>query len=424
MFKNILNTVFVRVLNGFFSFLIVIINSKNFGAEGLGTIGLIVLAISIFVLINSLVGGGTFIYFVPKINNFKLFILSYLWTLISLIIFVILIQFINLAPSEYLFHIAILAVLFSLTSIHSQILAGNERIKRYNFISLITVLTTIISLLILINIFNYKTIKAYIISLYISYLTVYVISFFSVIKYLKNIDFTGLKQVFLRIVKLGSVTTIAGITQKLNYRLSYYFLEFFSGMKAVGKYSVGVQLSESTWIIGRSMAIVQYSKISNIDNEEIASHITKILIKISVLISILIVTVLLIIPPQVYSFIFGEDFNGTGEVILSLSIGIVALSCSFMISHYFSGLGKPKYNMYASVIGLVVTASAGFLLIPDFGIIGAGITTSLSYSILTTYQLFAFVKFSKSKFSDFLIRKQDYIFVKNLIRNIFIQKIK
>ena len=117
MFKNILNTVFVRVLNGFFSFLIVVINSKSFGAEGLGTIGLIVLAISIFVLINSLIGGGTFLYFVPKINNFKLFIISYLWTLVSLIIFVLLIQFVNLAPPEYLRHIIILAVFFSFTGI-------------------------------------------------------------------------------------------------------------------------------------------------------------------------------------------------------------------------------------------------------------------------------------------------------------------
>ncbi len=417
MLKKILNTVFVRVLNGVINLLIIIICSKYFGKEGVGTIGLIILAISIFGIINSLITSGL-IYFTSRINNFKLFIIAYLWTLLSLGLFLLLSQFIHLVDDKYLFHTTILAVLFSLTAVNTRIIAGNQRIIRFNFLNLLNAVLIISSLFVLTYFLNKIHIESYLTALYIAYSITFLGSLLSVAKHLKKIDFKGLYSAFLQISKFGALSSFAGMLQQLNYRLSYFFIEHFIGRGALGRFTVGVQLSESTWIIGRSIAFIQYSRISNLNDKEKSKLITISLLKLSFVISFLIITVLSLIPEPIISAIFGKDFSGTQSIILSLSTGILALACSFLFSGYFSGNGKPQYNTYASGIGLLITSVLGFYLIPKLGLLGAGITTSLSYGTITLFQFIVFMGMSKAKFSDFLLRKDDFIFGKTIILNI------
>lgn len=61
----------------------------------------------------------------------------------------------------------------------------------------------------------------------------------------------------------GFAIQIANFAQLLNYRLSYYIIEFCSGRKALGVFDLGTKLSEAVWILPKSMATVQYARISN-----------------------------------------------------------------------------------------------------------------------------------------------------------------
>ncbi len=94
--------------------------------------------------------------------------------------------------------------------------------------------------------------------------------------------------------------------------------------------------------------------------------------------SVAILIVLLLVPESVFTF-FGKSFSGTRLIIGGLSVGIISNALSMMFSHYFAGLGKPKYNTIGSSVGLVFTLALGFWLISSYGIMGAAITASCSY---------------------------------------------
>jgi O-antigen/teichoic acid export membrane protein len=80
-----------------------------------------------------------------------------------------------------------------------------------------------------------------------------------------------------------------------------------------------------------------------------------------------------------------------------------------MIGYYFSGIKELKILNIKSIVGLVITVAFSFLLIPQYGILGACIVTTLSYSVSA---LLLFLKFYRS--TDFSIR--DYMITKEDVR--------
>jgi O-antigen/teichoic acid export membrane protein len=118
---------------------------------------------------------------------------------------------------------------------------------------------------------------------------------------------------------------------------------------------------------------------------------------------------IIIIPGSVYEMIFGKAFRGTKEIMLLYLPGILAIAVSDMIGYYFSGIKELKILNIKSIVGLVITVAFSFLLIPKYGILGACIVTTLSYSVSA---LLLFLKFYRS--TDFSIR--DYMITKEDVR--------
>ncbi len=418
MIKNILNTVFVRAFGAITTLLIVVINSNQLGAGGIGEISLVVLAISIFILMNG-IASGAMVYFIPRENIFKLLSISYIWTFITVFLFILLLVFVKIAPREYYFDIIALSVILSISNTHEKILLGKERIININIIEAVKIISLLFSLLILYYYFNKSTVFSYIISLYISYSIGLFFAFIFSLKYINITNTRGLFPLFKKVFKLSGYNAFAAITQKLNYRLSYYFIEYFLGINALGIFAVGVQITESTLIIGRSISFVQYSKISNLRNSEKAIKLTVLLVKLILIISSVSMIILSFIPSSVYSLIFSNEFTDLNLIITSLSLGIIALSCTMIISPYFSGTGNQKLNARSAFAGLIVTIIAGIILIPKYNILGAGYTTSLSYLISMIYQFYLFKKQSNTKISAFIIKKQDLKFGFETLRTLF-----
>ncbi len=406
MLKNIINTIFVRVFGAIITLIIVVMNSNQTGAEGLGIIGLIVLAISIFIIINGFTT-GSLVYFIPRENVFKLLVISYSGVFFTLLFFIVLLNLVDIAPPQYHFHIIFLSVILSVSSIHEKILIGKENIIATNIISLVKILIHIISLSVLYYIFKQNNVLSYVRSLYFSYVTELILLLFFSYKYIKYSGLSHLFSLFKEVFKLSGYNTVATIIQKLNYRLSYYLIEYYFGLKTLGYFSAGIQVSESTLIIGRSISFVQYARISNLKNHEKSSEITVLFVKMMFLISSIVMLILTLLPSSFYILIFGEEFIFTRSVIFSLSIGIIALSCTTVISPFFSGTGNQKLNAQSAFAGFIVTITAGLILIPSFNIIGAGIATSLSYLTSMLYQIYVFKKTANVKTNDFFIKKHD-----------------
>jgi O-antigen/teichoic acid export membrane protein len=407
MFKNILGTAFFRVMNAVITLLILIVNTNAFGREGMGTIGLLVLGISIILLLSNYLGGSVLVYLTPRYETINLFFPSYIWGLMSAFFGSSILNFFHLIPEGAWVHVMILATMQSFIATNQSLLLGKEKILLLNLAMFSQAFVTLIVLVIYIYFLGSSDIKVFFIALYFAYSITFLFSLSGIFPYLRFSELKPWKAIVVQILKYGKFIQTANVLQLLNYRVSFYIIEFFTGRAALGVFTAATQLSEGVWLVGKSVAMIQYSSISNSDNREYARIITLRLFKFTVSITALVLAVLLIVPDTLYSFLFSADFGKIKMVIFTLVIGVLSTAGSMIFSHYFSGIGKPRYNMLGSGIGLVITLVSGLILIPLFGLLAAGVTTSAAHLANLIYLVYHFAKMSGTSSKAFLISKED-----------------
>jgi len=401
---------------------VVIINARNLGAGGVGEITLLVLGITIILLISNVVGGGALVYLIPRFDLFTILVPAYFWSFLTAIIGAYALSFFDLIPRIYTHHVLFLSLFQSLASTNLNVLLGKEKIKQFNFISVFQVVVLIGSLILFFFYLNRIEVISYIYSMYLAYFSSFLISAFAIRKFVNFEGFEKFDEAIIQIFKYGTYVQLANLLQLLNYRLGYFIIERFLGKPSLGVFSVGTQVSEGLWLFGKSVAMVQYSRISNSTDAVYARILTLRFIKFVFVLTFSLLAILILIPDSFFVLIFMKDFSGLHQIILSLSPGILAMSVSMILSHFFSGTGRHYHNTISSAIGLVLTLIFGFTLIPEFGILGAGITASISYFASAGYQLIVFMKITKTLAGNFLLSGDDISFIKNEISEIIKRK--
>jgi len=424
MFRKIIGTIGTRVICAVLTLLISVLNARCLGPSNLGTIALIILSVTFIQLFNNFIGGGALVYMTPRAGFFKLFISGYTWTILITVLTSFIFDFtgslsgkLEVIPHGFFFEVLILAMIMSLTSVNYMLLLGKEQVKTYNFLNLLQIIVLIVSLLSAVFIFHVRTVMAFYWAILISYMITFVISFFPLLKYWKIEPITDLKPLFMAMLRFGTYTQFANIFQLMNYRMGYYMVDIWFGHATLGIMSLGFQLSEGLWIIGRSLAMVQFTRISNAMDFDYSVRLTLILSKITTMVTTLAVICLVALPEFFFRMIFGREFGEVRIVIAFLGIGIIALSFSMILSQFFSGINTPYHNTISSAIGLVFTFGLGFLVIPNYGIIGASVTATVSYTMSALYQFIIFSRMTRLKARDFMLNRSEILLLINEARN-------
>jgi len=432
LIKSILHTVGTKVLSAIVFLAVVLICTNNLKAAIYGDIGLLMLNIAILSLIIDLFGGSPLVYFSPRHNNNQILRIAYLWSVLVFIFGLIIERVLTLFPAIYNniipqntgIHILMLTLLFSICNIHYNILLGRGKVKLYNIYFTVQVLALLISITVGIYVLEIKTIWTYIVSLYISYGLTALTSWIYVLRIRDERDFIRYKSVIKEMFSFGSMSQLANLLQVLNRRFSFYFIKPMLGRAPLGIYNAGTQVSEGLKIIGQSISLVQFSVISNkVGEDEYNKHLTLTLLKFTVIITFLALIVLLVLPENFYTMIFGEGFGEIKTVIICLAPGILAMASSMIFSHYFSGTGRPKYNMIASLIGFIATLIAIYPLVKYYGYIGAGLMTSFAFIVGAIYQFIIFKKLTSAGIKDFMIGSDDFRLARNILTT-FVKKKK
>ncbi|MEI6695282.1 MAG: polysaccharide biosynthesis C-terminal domain-containing protein [Bacteroidota bacterium] len=423
MLGKIFNTFSIKFVSAICNLLIAIIVSRFLGASGKGEQTIVLTTISFILIFVNIAGGATLVYLTPRYKISHLISLSYIWSLFTAFVFYCILYFSSIVDKEFVIHICLLSLINSYAAINSNILLGKEKVNASNWINLVQPVFTLAALLLFFIFLKKTDVMSYLYSLYIAY----TLSFFLSILFLKKKTivsaepFLNWKATLLAMFSLGFFNQISHITAMLNARLSYYLLEKYKGVEQVGIYSNGVSLTEAVWMISGSMAMVQYARISNSSDYKSSQKLTVDLTKISFLISFAIIFLMILLPSEFYSYIFGKEFVNINRIMLCLAPGVIVYSFSLLIGHYFSGTGKIYINTISSSFGLIITLLLSFWAIPQWGFYGAAIVTSISYIITSTVVVYFFRKESGYGIKDLFPQWIDVKMYTERLKLMFIQ---
>lgn len=430
MIQKIISTTFTRVFMAILSLLIVVLNSRQLGPEGVAVISIFILDITVINLIGGFFGGSALVYFASKNPLKKIIILSIVGALLTPLILSVLPWIFeyfqwnieSIMPMDYYYDLLIIGALWIFLTNSMNIFLGNQKIYWHNILSVTQSSVLVISLLVyyyfLKEIEVYSFVKAYYISISVpTFLSIVLL--FRLKKQERNKSIVQSNS-WPEILAYGFKVQWASLLQLFNYRIPYYFLNSKSIQAGqLGIYAVGNQISEGLWIVAKSVSMVQYSRISNEDNMESNAFLTLSLLKFTSIITALGLLVVLLIPTDVYvSILKFESFSEVKNVILYLSPGILAMSMNMIFSHFLSGVGKPGYNLWISAIGLLIIALTSYFWIPAYGIIGAALGASTTYFITMLLSAICFFRVSGASLRALLIAREDFVLAKNIFKEI------
>ena len=419
MLKDVLKTVASRYVVALLNFLLIVINSKVLGREGIGMVGVIYASANIAVIFNSILCGNTIVYFMNRYNLRYVFFPAYGWACAGSIVACSIMYMIGILPAGYELPVLGLAVLISLVTANTLMLLGKDDIKRFNLTFLLQGVGLFLALVFIYYSIGTRNVTGYLIGLFVANIVAYGYSLFRLLPYLSRKQnklvassfFCVLKEMFVYGVWSGLDNLAEGLVNRLNY----FLLHRIGGYGYVGLLDAGTKISESVWHISNSTSFIEYNEVSKTTDQKAQKQVTLRLFKLTYCALFLVMALIVCIPEWVYTdYLLTAEFVGIRRIILGLSVGIVALGANRVVCHYFIGSGNIRYSAYSSFLGLAVLLVAGLFLIPAYSVFGAALTTSIAYSIMLIFSLAIFMKQTKTTWIELMPNRDDWAFLKKI----------
>lgn len=413
MLKKILGTIGTRYLIAFLNLMLIFMNAKALGTEGVGLVGIILASINIAVVFNGVLSGNTIVYFMNRYSIHTILFPAYAWPLIGSGLACASMLLFGLFPKEYLTDIYVLSLISSFITINARFLLGKDQITGFN----LTYMLQGGLLFFILSYFYYiageQEVSSYIYSLHITYGVAFIGSLILLFPHLAQRENKPTNKPFIAILKemftYGLWGSADNIAEVLTTRLNYFLIQRFAGLGSVGLLDAGTKISESVWHISRSISFIEYSSVAQTPHAGEQKKTTLKLFKLTFCAITSATICILLIPEWVYTdYLFSSEFTGMRKIISGLSIGIIALGCNSILSHYFIGSGKIRYSAASSCVGLATLFIAGRILIPIYGVAGSAVSTSIAFCAMLIFSVTVFCRQNKTKPSEFIPDKNDF----------------
>jgi O-antigen/teichoic acid export membrane protein len=203
-------------------------------------------------------------------------------------------------------------------------------------------------------------------------------------------------------VSYGAKGHTGTIAQALNQRLDSLLVNWWIGPVDLGYYSLAVSLAEMLRMIPQAINTVVLPKLAKMDQPE-ADKTSPQLMRLNFAIILATTVVFFALSRPLVLLLYSEAFLPSLPSLWLLLPGMLALGFGSVSSSYLAGRGHVHWNSYGAFIALAITIILDLALIPTFGISGAAIASSASYSVVALIATVGFLRKSGANPRDILL---------------------
>lgn len=225
MVRSAIGSIAARIVVALSNLLIFSVAGHRLGKEGLGTIGPIVLGITLAVLLGNVVCGPALTYLAARVRRRDLLWRAYAWAVVSASISYGIIRLTRVVPDAFALHVIALALLTMLFTVHMGLLVGQQRIKAFNWISILQSVVLLASFALLSAAEENRSPMAYV---HAGYIANGATLLASLVVFVRAEDARTSEEhvpVWRNLFRHGGFTQLANALQLLTYRCSYWFID-------------------------------------------------------------------------------------------------------------------------------------------------------------------------------------------------------
>lgn len=438
--KHGIQTVLVRTSLVIFVLVAGIINARWLGPEGVGVFALLML-VRVFAFRFGNLGFGTAIVFFVARKNVStrqiLWLVLFVGCIASVLsgVAILIIWRYSFSPwndiKPGLFYLCLPSIpMLFFTNYLTRILSGKLRITAANIANVITSVGNVVFLGVLVVAFKLGIIGA-ILAVLLSDLLTILYCFLYVRKL--NGEASEMEQpssskeaLVYRLWCYGRWSYLLMLLGFFIEELPLILLKNFSATFAhVGLFSRARGLARQSRLVATPVSNVLFPYTTS-STQENATRRTNTLCRNSLVVILPTVALVTLCIKPIILILYGEPFLPAANIFYALTPGLFIWPLGYFLGIHVVASGKPRMLVFASLVTLGVAVMVSWFLVPKYGAVGAGLSTSVIYTTQTFSYLLIYIKVTGASFSDVLLpRRADWLYYRHILTmpaSIFIKK--
>jgi O-antigen/teichoic acid export membrane protein len=141
--------------------------------------------------------------------------------------------------------------------------------------------------------------------------------------------------------------------------------------EAMGIYVVALSLSRMMGIIHQAVAAVLFPKAVALDPERMVA-LTGRAVRVSTVCTAVCGFGVAVVGPFLLTLLYGRDYSGASHILDVLIMEMVVSGSTLVLTRAHMALGRPGFVTFLQSIGLVLSIPLLIVLVPRWGVVGAG----------------------------------------------------
>ncbi len=196
------------------------------------------------------------------------------------------------------------------------------------------------------------------------------------------------------------------VFQNLNYRIDVLLVSNLLDATHAGWYATATGLAEILWFIPNSIGIVLMPVVVSTKGSA-GDQLTAKVCRVSVALMAVGALGLVIGGHLVVKTLYGTNFVPAVSAIYALAFGILTNGLYTVLGAYLASRNLLRKLMGITVCGFVANLLLNLWWIPTWGIVGAGLASTVSYTVTGLLVAFTFVKTTNIGWRECLFIKPD-----------------
>lgn len=182
----------------------------------------------------------------------------------------------------------------------------------------------------------------------------------------------------IEVFQLGFPTAILAILISCNYNIDIFMLKWLgSGNVEIGLYGVAYSLSNMLWILPDAFKELIYNRTAT---EKKYSFVLKY-VKMNMLFCIVVCFFFFIFGKYFLEIMYGIEYGQAYLVCATLFIGIIPMVSYKLIHPIYVNNGRSSIVVFILSLAVILNVIVSYIVIPQYGALGAAIASVVSYSV-------------------------------------------
>lgn len=204
----------------------------------------------------------------------------------------------------------------------------------------------------------------------------------------------------------GVRSWVQTLTAHMLLRVDIYVIAYFLTPSDTAFYALASHFTEMVLEIPQAVGLVLYPRLATLPKAEV-HRLTAQTCRRTLLLTAIFAMAVTLLGPSIIVLWYGPEYAPAGNPLPLLSIGALAWAMYVIVTRDFTSHGRQAVNIAAGLPALILNVVLNLVLIPKLGIVGAGLSTAISYSLACVVLLIFYLPWSGMALHDLLIPKAD-----------------